>query len=602
MPQEIYNEGRVVGLSAWEIFMREALGNGVPQSEIPDEHKWLASMIGSGASMILRIPANTSAGVYDYALPANSNLSASGVIVANPFLGDCEWDSSTWATKVISYSPLIQNTSESHPTSSSVPYDANYTPEEYKNSVSEFVKITDGIVFTQNATWLPTESGSPNEDIDPNFNESSTVVRLCISADIDYDVKILLTGFHNKRILQGLSGFATPEGSYCIGGSTDIYHNEWPDGGMLGPEITPWASKIVFSVPSSTYVLLNQLTRTLPLGGSAAKTVGGITFNAANTTVKTNSLVDFAAINLTDYYTAHNINLQVQENVSSLSLGINDSYSTLVAWYPNFTASQIASATDNSKIFPPALYAAKVTATGNQTLVPLDVAAPGTVKGFKDSTVAYNYTQQLPDNFAVYYNNTTKMFSFVIPGEQDSTKWAGTAKLTYLSGNYPKAELVVGSITSQIISLTNASGVPYGNNGVLDGSGGTVASSGPRTLIWDDILKSLKANQQVNILGTKLTAFANELNTSNTIGITNPTDQVGTKSLRLTNSSGNYPVTMTTSYANGANLATLGSGTSIKSGTNFIEFSNGLRLYISGTNPGTSNVPVGSIGIGWVNS
>ena len=101
------------------------------------------------------------------------------------------------------------------------------------------------------------------------------------------------------------------------------------------------------------------------------------------------------------------------------------------------------------------------------------------------------------------------------------------------------------------------------------------------------------------MFGTKLRNFATELNTSNTIGITNATTQIGTKSLKLTNSSGDYPVTMTTTYNSGANLATLGSGTSIKSGTNFIEFSNGLRLYISASNPGTSNVPIGSIGIGW---
>ena len=48
------------------------------------------------------------------------------------------------------------------------------------------------------------------------------------------------------------------------------------------------------------------------------------------------------------------------------------------------------------------------------------------------------------------------------------------------------------------------------------------------------------------------------------------------------------------------NLATLGNGQSVKLGTNFIEFSNGLRLYIEGgQGPGTTNVPTGSIGIGW---
>ena len=56
---------------------------------------------------------------------------------------------------------------------------------------------------------------------------------------------------------------------------------------------------------------------------------------------------------------------------------------------------------------------------------------------------------------------------------------------------------------------------------------------------------------------------------------------------------------MTSAASSGTNEVVLESGTSIKSGTNFIEFSNGKRLYISNTDPGTTNVPEGSIGIGW---
>ena len=102
MPQEIYNEGRVVGLSAWELFVKQALGDGMSPEVIPNEQQWLTSMIGMGSSMILKISADTQAGVHDYPLPINSNLSAAGVIIANPFMGDCAWDSSTWATKVLS--------------------------------------------------------------------------------------------------------------------------------------------------------------------------------------------------------------------------------------------------------------------------------------------------------------------------------------------------------------------------------------------------------------------------------------------------------------------------------------------------------------------
>ena len=48
----------------------------------------------------------------------------------------------------------------------------------------------------------------------------------------------------------------------------------------------------------------------------------------------------------------------------------------------------------------------------------------------------------------------------------------------------------------------------------------------------------------------------------------------------------------------GSNLVTVESGASVKSGTQFIEFSNGLRLYIAKSAP-TGSIPDGSIGIGW---
>ena len=62
---------------------------------------------------------------------------------------------------------------------------------------------------------------------------------------------------------------------------------------------------------------------------------------------------------------------------------------------------------------------------------------------------------------------------------------------------------------------------------------------------------------------------------------------------------GANPVSMTTSVTNTTTLITAESGTSFKAGTNFIEFSNGKRLYIDTSAPATTNVPIGSIGIGW---
>jgi len=610
MPQEIYNEGRVIGFSAWELFAKIAEAQGV--TDVPSETEWLASMIGSGASMILKVPRNTTKGIHDYALPAGSNLSAAGVIVANPFLGDCAWDTNDmWATKVTSYSPLINNTSSSSPTSSTVP-SGTYSPAAYSSMLNNFMKLTDGIVYTKSATWIqtPDEDGNPGvpyKDIDPKFPTSTTIVRLYVDATLTSDVYVLLTGFKNKYMLQCFAGHAvsdgaTPPRSEC--GSADVAHNEHINGGMLGPKFIPWASKIVFSVPSTVYNLTNSLTRTIPSDTSySAKTVGGITFKDINSTVKSTSFIDFNSINLGDYYSVHSSEFSVtptlQENVSALSLGASNSYNSLVAWYPGMTAAKISAATNSSKIFPPALYGAYVSSTGTQTLVPLDVAAPGTVKGFKNATQAYNYTQQMPDNFAMYYNPTTASFAFVRPNEPDPANWPGLANLYY--GAAPYVSLAVGAQETKLISLTDANG----NNYDLDGADGEITIGPTDMLRWQDLVYALSLNRKLDILGYKLRNLGTELTAANTIGRTNHVSAIGAdgyyinsgnaKEITLTSDTAStiYQITSATKYLK------LPADATIQVGKDYITFSNGLRLYISQDNPGTTGVPTGSIGIGW---
>ena len=610
MPQEIYNEGRVVGLSAWEIFKRNAEGQGVDPQVLPNEAQWLTSMIGMGSSMILRIPANTSAGIHDYELPAGSNLSTAGVIIANPFMGNCTWDdSNTWANKVISYSPLFlnnDNEGENPPLADgTVPYDSDYRGEEYANVVSDFMKIIDGIVYLKNATWVETSS-TPAKDINPDFNNSTTVVRLCFNSTTVSEIRILLTGFNNKRILQGLVGFASPDGQtppHATGGSTDTDNNDWINGGMLGPEFMPWSTKIVFSVPNSAYNLSNALKRTIPSDDTLSDTynIDGIHFKKLNSgVVKTNSVIDFDSIILTDYYDNHSYTTSptLTENIEGVALGINDSYSSLVAWYPGMSATQIATEASratptNDNFFPPALYAAQISETGEKTLVPMDIAAPGTVKGFTTVTEAQNYKQLLPNNYSIYHDTTTNTFSFAVYNVSPSN-WSGTAKIDYLAE--PKVQLTVSGKQTELVSLTNPS---TDQEYAMTGAGGDLVPSTLGKFNWGDMLTTLKDNKNIDTLGNIFRQVGTELNTSGTAGVTNQViSNLGTGKLTLT---GTNSVGIGTSVTNGTNLATCDSGTSIKAGTEFVEFSNGLRLYISNTagGPAVANVPVGSIGIGW---
>ena len=609
MAQEIYNEGRIVGLSAWEIFAKNAEANGVLPEDIPTESQCLTAMIGAGASMILRVSAGTTKGIHDYDLPVGSNLSAAGVIIANPFLGECKWDSATWATTVKSYSPLILNNTTDYPTSSDVPFDENYSGTAYNLMVSEFAKITDGIVFTKTAQWVDAKTQSadppelPKKDINPDFNNSSTTVRLYVSADIDYDVTILLTGFQNKRILQGLSSFAASDGS-C--GSCDIDNNDWINGGLLGPEVIPWASKIVFSVPSSLYNSANSMNRTIPANPtytipSGGLDIDGITIkeNSIDGDIRANSFIDFNSIVLTDYYDQHQYSTSptLNDYVNTVGFGAGDSTNALVAWYPGMTAAQIqeeidASTPSNVNFFPPALYAAQITSEGLQTLVPIDTAAPGTVKGFEDPDQASAYKELLPNNYAIYHNSTNNTFSFVTG--TNPNEWSGTAKVEYLS-QAPKAKITAGSTEAKFIALTK---VQSGNVVDYDTTGASGAyTSGPNQyVVWSDMLNALAQGKKIDVLGGKTYNLASDLQSTNKIGIASghEIDEIGSK--KFTVKDGNKTVNMT---VNSNNLATFSNG--VRSGTNFIEFSNGKRLYIEtdSTKVPTSGVPVGSIGIGW---
>lgn len=114
MPREIWNEGRVVGLSAYELYVKQHLSED-PDTPVATEREWLASSLGMGSSMILKMPNvnqdSTSYQEYyvDIPLPADSRLAAANSIVATFFEGEIEMQDTYWAKKVTSYGPLITN-------------------------------------------------------------------------------------------------------------------------------------------------------------------------------------------------------------------------------------------------------------------------------------------------------------------------------------------------------------------------------------------------------------------------------------------------------------------------------------------------------------
>ena len=76
MPRQLWNEGRVVGLSAYEVYLKQHLSKN-PDIEPATEIEWLAASIASGSSMILKISAHETAG-RNHRTPPRSFLSLSG--------------------------------------------------------------------------------------------------------------------------------------------------------------------------------------------------------------------------------------------------------------------------------------------------------------------------------------------------------------------------------------------------------------------------------------------------------------------------------------------------------------------------------------------
>lgn len=222
----IYNEGRTVGLSAYELYVRQILSED-PEAEVPSEEEWITRVMesGEGASLILKIASGTPAGYVDFNLPEGSQLTACETLKGYLFDGLCEWGSNGWATKVTDYGNLINpsSTQTSMPSPKSNP---QVFSETFKKQASNYLKITSGIFF-QPGTWTSL-SGDYQQDL-----TQSGKVRFAVREAITNDVYILISGFKHKSAVEDI----VP----C----SNVSEQQIKDGAFLGPAAFPWASKIV---------------------------------------------------------------------------------------------------------------------------------------------------------------------------------------------------------------------------------------------------------------------------------------------------------------------------------------------------------------------
>lgn len=283
MSREIWNEGRVVGLSAYEIYVKQFLIDH-PDEKPLSEREWLKSSLAIKQSMILKVPFVTVpdgdvCAYVDIPLPEDSNLCACNTIVADFFNGDCEFDGN-WATSVTSYSmsdvtvtdPITStdkqlglidtdNISNGYHIPSQIPCGMINYKESASSDSADIVRITryerlearlrnysqiiDGVVL-HSGTW---EKSGTDITFEPNLADLKTTVRLLIrysmtESGLDTSEEavrpfVLLTGFTDASIAQSIV--------HSMDMETDNNN-----GSFLGPIKFPWASKIVFN-PSSIY-------------------------------------------------------------------------------------------------------------------------------------------------------------------------------------------------------------------------------------------------------------------------------------------------------------------------------------------------------------
>lgn len=355
MARILYNEGRVVGYSAYEAYVKHSLSVD-PTNQPASELEWLSSTIASGSSMLVKIDVDNISGphIRDINFPATTRLCAANTIIGSYFYGSGVISkNSPWADRVDDYGPLISNTATASPNgttlpNTTIPYnssDISNWPSQKHLEVKSYMNICDGLVL-QPGTWTDSAKTPPKKDFKPKL-KSYPKLRLFLLDKITTPFFLLLTGFTLRSVIQGVCGTDTSTAT-----------NSPQDGDFLGPGCYPWANKVVFSIPPSFANLYIKTT--------FRRKIDSIDTNYKY--VNDSPIVDMASSDPSTYYTAHDPDAQIGLDVAAIST-YNENGGLLTIC-------------QRSDILPPTLYGAKITGSGPAALNPIDVNAPGTLKLF----------------------------------------------------------------------------------------------------------------------------------------------------------------------------------------------------------------------------
>lgn len=539
MPRQIWNEGRVQGYSAYEIYLKQALSDN-PDLQPATEREWLASSIACGSSMVVKIPKTSNdSGYLDIALPENSKLCAANVIFANLFIGDCEYDvNSYFAKRVINYGFCISNTLNFHPDVNGTQIPTTDDEISFESVISyskAYNKIIDGVVI-QPGKWKETgDEDGQYMDLSPDMSKSP-FIRIFYSGKIESSVQVMLTGFTIRSVISGVCGI---DGSYNA--------TSPQDGTFLGPAQFPWAAKIIFSQSTATSISLNISNYTRKIKGETSVSK-----------LRGKSLVDMETCDPSIFYSLKQPDAKI--GFDSCSLDSPDGKGNILTIH------------SKSEKYSPAIYATRYDPDKDKYLSPFNVVGKGSVQMFDKSTSDADmkgYEKTYPGTFALRRKadgsvETINENNEIVPVAELSHK---DLSYTNIVANDKKARGIVttvGNKKSLSVSLSgndSDSQLTFGNDGKSSVSiGSTSFDKGSMTKLSPSssnitpayIFEAIANDKSIDILGDRIKAlkagFAKETSAGN----------VG-----------------------------------------YIQLPNGLRLYISATKPTATDVPIGSIGIGW---
>lgn len=586
MSRTIWNEGRVVGLSAYELYVRHTLSE-FPDEPVMTEKEWLASTLGDGVSLILKLGAGTAKGVHTFQIPSASLCAATGAITASLFNGSAEVDNQGWGTKVTSYGPLLQDATGSYISNIN---ELDNWDKENLHVIRDFLKIIDGVVFHQN-------SEDSTSNYSPDFKTNTGTLRLRLSEKLTRDVYVLLTGFMHKSIVQGL---------YKVD-SNPLASPRPQNGDYLGPEVYPWGTKVIFSVHSEVYELISRYSyqRELPDGGQSLH-------------VEAKAIIDFESVDPVQSY--QNVSESEQSMVSVDVKDINavdDKGTNVLAVYQK----------DSQNRYPAALYGARIRQTGVQKMAPIDIVSPGSVKVFEDKDLAMNYPKVYPNLYSFYMDVENEDIYLIDKEIADSGKLpapigpkietinAGTADSPKFIARTYKGSTDEPTEEIKAISMYDTSGKLLSTDGTM----GDITTKDK--LDWTTLLQALgtdkvidllgealryiRKNGQFDLSGTGANKLAGSLEVAKAIAAKDKLDVSKSASVGE-----NLSVTKDVTIGGGLTVNGGDSNAStddaefkfnkpVKSGDNYIVLKNGLRLYIATSAPDKTGIPIGSIGIGW---